>query len=139
MVNNYWFQWLEVLQEKRSSYGCTDPSLELDLSVIQRDFETTGHQLSPTFIIFSTIGLMLLTLGHFCCHYQMMMRWYEEHPIDGNAVARSIRVGLPADGEVGDDRDEVDGEMATPRLDAPELGHAVPEADREVKKEPLSV
>ena len=29
--------------------------------------------------------------------------------------------------------------MVTPRLDAPELGHVVPEADREVKKEPLSV
>ena len=50
-------------------------------------------------IIFNTIGLMMLTFGHFCCHYQMMMRWYEEHPVDGNEVARTIRVGLPADSE----------------------------------------
>ena len=70
----------------------------------------------------------------------MMMRWYEEHPVDGNAIARSIRVGLPADAETGGDRGAHDGvEMVTPRLDAPELGHVVPEADREVKKEPLSV
>lgn len=34
MVDTYWYHWLEVLQEKRSSYGCTDVSLELNLEVI---------------------------------------------------------------------------------------------------------
>ena len=43
MVNDYWFDWLEALQEKRSSYGCTDPSLELNLGVVQREFEETGR------------------------------------------------------------------------------------------------
>jgi hypothetical protein len=27
----------------------------------------------------------------------MIMQWYEDHPIDGNEIARSISVGLPPD------------------------------------------
>ena len=56
----------------------------------------------------------------------MMMLWYAENPIDGNIVARSISVGLPLD-------------QINEPSNAPQLGQVVPEADREVKKEPLRV
>jgi len=52
----------------------------------------------------------------------MMMRWYKEHPVDGNAVARSISVGLPPDQNSYDYSNEL------------EMGLVVPEADREVRK-----
>ena len=55
------------------------------------------------------------------------MRWYVDNPIDGNVAARSISVGLPPeDTNVIDNPDNV-----------PQVGHAVPEADREVNKKPL--
>ena len=57
------------------------------------------------------------------------MRWYVDNPIDGNVAARSISVGLPPeDTNVIDNPDNV-----------PQVGHAVPEADREVNKKPLQV
>ena len=43
----------------------------------------------------STMGHLILTVAHFCCHYRMMMRWYRENPKDGNVAARSISVGIP--------------------------------------------
>ena len=48
-------------------------------------------------IFVGSIAQLILTVGQYCCHYKMMMRWYVEHPIDGNIVARSISVGLPPD------------------------------------------
>lgn len=58
----------------------------------------------------------------------MMMKWYQEHPIDGIEVARSISVGLPPDTEA-----------QQTEVNQPQVGHIVPEADREVKKVPLSI
>ena len=59
----------------------------------------------------------------------MMMKWYLEHPIDGIEVARSISVGLPPD----------DTEGQQTEVNQLQVGHIVPEADREVKKVPLSI
>ena len=56
------------------------------------------------------------------------MRWYLEHPVDGNAVARAISVGLPPDAA-----------PAGVVSERPQVGHVVPEADREVQSQPLSV
>ena len=55
------------------------------------------------------------------------MRWYKDNPIDGNIAARSISVGLP----IGCNIFEEDN------LNEPHSGFVVPEADREVSKEPL--
>ena len=62
----------------------------------------------------------------------MIMRWYEENPIDGQEVARSISVGLPPDPPEESARQITDKEE-------PEIGHIIPEADREVERERLSV
>ena len=128
-VGNYWFGWIETLQDKRSSYICTDSSLLIDFKAIRSEFESQGlHHLKPALLgILAFVVLVLLTLGQFCCHYNMMMRWYVEHPADGKTIARSIRVGIPPDQSVLDQK-----------KGSPDLGHAIPEADREVKKEPMS-
>lgn len=62
-----------------------------------------------------------------------MIRWYAEHPLDGQIVARSISVGLPADTPAAEDFDR-----PAQNTDRPNLGHVVPEADREVSRAPLS-
>ena len=51
----------------------------------------------------------------------MMVRWYRENPLDGNEIARSIQVGLPAEIEERPESQE-----------GVSKGHTVPEADREV-------
>ena len=54
-------------------------------------------------------------------HILMMIRWYRENPIIERRVKRSIKVGLP----VEPDKNKV------------EIGHAVPEADRKARPEPI--
>ncbi len=65
----------------------------------------------------------------------MMMQWYSDHPVDGIEVARSISVGLPPDATTPNGEQQPN----QPKKEEPEVGHVVPEADREVQKEPLSV
>ena len=77
------------------------------------------------------IFTVLMILGQFDCHTSMIMRWYTENPIDGHVVARSISVGLPPE-----DTNVIDNPDNSAE---PQVGHAVPEADREVQKKPLQV
>ena len=58
----------------------------------------------------------------------MMVRWYRENPLDGNEIARSIQVGLPAEIE---ERPE--------SREGVSKGHTVPEADREVFSSPIAL
>ena len=67
----------------------------------------------------ANVGLIINTPTQYMSYYLMMMQWYKENPSDGLRVARAMRVGLP----LKDDTRLVDGEI---------LGHAVPEADREI-------
>ena len=54
------------------------------------------------------------------------MRWYRENPKDGSSIARSIQVGIPPENSGVIDR-------RTGLAD----GFVVPEADREVNKDPI--
>ena len=54
------------------------------------------------------------------------MRWYRDNPKDGSSIARSIQVGIPPETSGVIDR-------RTGLAD----GLAVPEADREVNKNPI--
>ena len=72
-------------------------------------------------IYVTSMAIIFITVSQFCCHKSMLMRWYKDNPADGFAVARSISVGLPLDAT----NDQV-------TANDPQVGHAVPEADREV-------
>ena len=61
----------------------------------------------------------------------MLMRWYRENPLDGNAIARSIQVGIPPDEDLAISRDNNGSGLR--------LGFTVPEADREVSSKPISL
>ena len=78
--------------------------------------------------------LILLTLVQYCCHYSMMMKWYRENPLDGKQIARSIQVGIPPEAP-----DDPNGPNDCPDNDAVSFGHTVPEADREVRSQPLAI
>ena len=67
----------------------------------------------------ANVGLIINTPTQYMTYYVMMMQWYKENPSDGLRVARAMRVGIP----VKHDTRLVAGEV---------LGHAVPEADREI-------
>ena len=70
--------------------------------------------------------LVIFLLVQFVTHYRMMIRWYREHPLDGQKVARAIQVGIPPD-------------MPDQHADnsAMYVGHLVPEADREWNITPI--
>ena len=66
-------------------------------------------------------------MTQFYCHYKLMMLWFIENPKDGQQVARRIKVGIPPDF------------LQSPDLNAVILGLTVPEADREVRSQPLAI
>jgi len=58
-----------------------------------------------------------------------MFNWYQYNPTDGKLVARAIQVGLPPEQPPIDLAEAEEGV---------ELGHIVPEADREVTQTPIA-
>ena len=61
-----------------------------------------------------------------------MIKWYRENPLDGKQIARAIQVGIPPEGDPNGPND-------CPENDAVSMGHMVPEADREVRSQPLAI
>ena len=130
MVHDFVYDWIKILQTKRNNYQCTDASLGINLFVIEEDYIEQGYYMKCFFIQVGSGCLMVLTILQYFSHYNMMMRWYDENPIDGQEVARSISVGLPP---------EAPDPILLSHNRQPQIGHIVPEADREVQKEHLSV
>lgn len=80
-----------------------------------------GTQVISAFLVF-------ITLLQFFSNYRLIVRWFADHPSDETKIfARSISVGLHPDAP--DCQDHETG-LA--------LGLEVPEADRNVFKEPMS-
>ena len=119
LVEYYWYSWMDELEY--SSYICTDSDLEIDFDVIREEFKDQGYAIYPLLIYCGSCMLFVCIIGHYCAHYNMMMKWMRENPKESKAVARSISVGLPPDAPV----EVIEHEHPTE-------GHVVPEADREV-------
>ena len=70
---------------------------------------------------------IVLTLTQFCSNYMLIVRWFRDNPKRGSANnPRAIQVGIPLEGSAVIDRHTGVGE-----------GMAVPEADRDVNKQPI--
>ena len=84
---------------------------------------------SRAFIVITTFNyFMWVTTSLTCCGLiQTMLTWYELYRSDGLRPARKIKVGIP-DNARSQEPDE-DGSNI-------DLGHVIPEADREVSQVP---
>ena len=73
-------------------------------------------------------GLLVFnTVVHFCTNFNLIMRWYRDHPRYGQTgPARSIQVGM-----------QPEMPMTYDRRTGMALGLIVPEADRDVFKKPI--
>ena len=81
----------------RNSYSCTHPSLEIDFTQIIRKIDSEVFMPAATLIYVLAGLLAFTTLLYIFLHFNTIIRWFKEHPADGNAIARKIAVGLPPD------------------------------------------
>ena len=63
LVSKYWYTWIDKLQDSRSSYTCTDPSLAIRFDLIEDEFVSQGFSLNPLLIMICTLCLVILTLS----------------------------------------------------------------------------
>ena len=117
---------MNTLREIRGSYACTYPSLEIDFDAFLEEKVNTIYLHNWNIILVNGL-LFIFTMTQFYCHYKLMMLWFIENPKDGRQIARRIQVGIPPDS------------LQSPDLNAVSLGLTVPEADREVRSQPLAI
>ena len=127
-INSFQTLWIDTLTEMEGSYSCTFPSIEIDLEAfIDAKIEPFNYSLN---LILVNGLLFVFTFMQYTCHYRLMMQWYSENPKDGKQFARKIQVGIPPN--ASESYQANDPQSVS-------IGLTVPEADREVRSQPLAI
>ena len=110
----------------QGSYYCTFQAISIDF-----DKSIKRHVIIELCIFLQMLQwlLVVFTIVQVITHYRMLIRWLTENPVDGQAFARAIQVGSPP---------EVDTHSANNISNIVAVGLQVPEADREVKRDPTA-